>query len=851
MDLVVQNLDLVEKDYFGLAVKGARLSTKKEKGRSEMSPVEEYPPVIWLDPVKKLKKQWSGSGPFELELRVKYFVSDPSDLQEEYTRYLFFLQCKKDLISGRLPCPFDIACMLGSYTIQSELGDYDPEEHVDGYASAFKLYKRPSPGYEQKVEEIHRGLKGMPPDAAERLFLERTCKLDYYGVNLFHGKDHQEIPLRLSATALGVAVFDEETKINTFPWNDIQKITYRRKKFLIEIRADKGRDRADALVTYTLSSLEACQVLWENCIDHHIFFKKDRPEVPPRQRILGRGSKHRFSGRTRKQALLEDKDRLRIKRSTSPGEYFERIQTVKVPLKALGPPKATAKVNGKVLDDSVISRPNVLSSHVTVRRTNTINGPHKEASPLPGLLRPEVERMRRISDEPRVFRFSPIPQPDGGNSDYSGPEEMYDPHQAAMDDALFHYHGYTADELATEGLMAVKLTADAQGRFGFTVTVGGLEQMQSLVIVSQIIPELPASLAMPTVAKGDQILHINGTSLYNVKHSEVISLIKEAGQSESREMLLIIKPSDLSRVEGPSQDFQIASEHHGEQLQRSLQSLKRGLRSGQLLRQFDQLYRRRPGMDMSECKLPHNMPKNRYKDVFAYDVTRVKLKEGQDYINANYINMEIPKSGLLLRYIASQGPLRHTCTDFWQMIWEQGSTLVIMLTTTTEGGKSKCAKYWPHLQKSVAYGPFEIYCLSEEEITANSATCRHFRLRHLLQRQERRILHLQYTAWPDHGVPDKTDDFLNFMQQVRKDRKDLDEPVVVHCSAGVGRTGVLIAVETAINTMEILEPVDLMETVRRMRDQRGMMVQSPAQFQFVAECILQAYSEGYCEFEPM
>jgi hypothetical protein len=135
--------------------------------------------------------------------------------------------------------------------------------------------------------------------------------------------------------------------------------------------------------------------------------------------------------------------------------------------------------------------------------------------------------------------------------------------------------------------MAVKLTADAQGRFGFTVTVGGLEQMQSLVIVSQIIPELPASLAMPTVAKGDQILHINGTSLYNVKHSEVISLIKEAGQSESREMLLIIKPSDLSRVEGPSQDFQIASEHHGEQLQRSLQSLKRGLRSGQLLRQFD------------------------------------------------------------------------------------------------------------------------------------------------------------------------------------------------------------------------------------------------------------------------
>uniref|UniRef100_A0A8C2E6Z5 Uncharacterized protein n=1 Tax=Cyprinus carpio TaxID=7962 RepID=A0A8C2E6Z5_CYPCA len=209
-----------------------------------------------------------------------------------------------------------------------------------------------------------------------------------------------------------------------------------------------------------------------------------------------------------------------------------------------------------------------------------------------------------------------------------------------------------------------------------------------------------------------------------------------------------------------------------------------------------------PGMTMSCAKLTQNLSKNRYRDISPYDATRVILKGTDDYINANYINMEIPASSLINRYIACQGPLPNTCPDFWQMTWEQGSSLVVMLTTQVERGRVKCHQYWPNPSGSATYAGFQ-------------------------SGESRELTQIQYLAWPDHGVPDDSTDFLDFVTLVRSKRAGKDEPVVVHCSAGIGRTGVLITMETAMCLMECGQPVYPLEIVRTMRDQRAMMIQTP------------------------
>ncbi|KAL8183122.1 UNVERIFIED_CONTAM: Tyrosine-protein phosphatase non-receptor type 4 [Gekko kuhli] len=277
-------------------------------------------------------------------------------------------------------------------------------------------------------------------------------------------------------------------------------------------------------------------------------------------------------------------------------------------------------------------------------------------------------------------------------------------------------------------------------------------------------------------------------------------------------------------------------------LRESMFQLAEGLITGTVLAQFDQLYRKKPGMTMSCAKLPQNISKNRYRDISPYDATRVILKSDDDYINANYINMEIPSSSIINKYIACQGPLPNTCRDFWQMTWEQGSSMVVMLTTQVERGRVKCHQYWPEPGGSSAYGNFQITCHSEEGNPAY--VFREMTLSNLEKNEHRQLTQIQYIAWPDHGVPDDSSDFLDFVCLVRKKRTGREEPVVVHCSAGIGRTGVLITMETAMCLIECNQPVYPLDIVRTMRDQRAMMIQTPSQYRFVCEAILKVYEEG-------
>ncbi|XP_022645902.1 uncharacterized protein LOC111243893 isoform X1 [Varroa destructor] len=283
-------------------------------------------------------------------------------------------------------------------------------------------------------------------------------------------------------------------------------------------------------------------------------------------------------------------------------------------------------------------------------------------------------------------------------------------------------------------------------------------------------------------------------------------------------------------------------------LRESMLLLKEGLHSGALVAQFDQLYRKKQGMSCDVSKLAANALRNRYKDISPYDKTRVILTTDagntNDYINASYVIMKVPSSGIVNRYIATQGPLQNTAIDFWQMVWEQQSTLVVMLTTLVEKGRLKCYKYWPSLYETQSFGQLQVSCVAEQETSSFA-----FREFSLVRNdgtgdEERHISHMQYLAWPDHGVPDDATDFLEFIARVRSARDAMVEPTIVHCSAGIGRTGVLILMETAMCLIEANEPVYPLEITRTMRDQRAMLIQTASQYKFVCEAILKVYREG-------
>ncbi|KAM3723274.1 Tyrosine-protein phosphatase [Dirofilaria immitis] len=408
----------------------------------------------------------------------------------------------------------------------------------------------------------------------------------------------------------------------------------------------------------------------------------------------------------------------------------------------------------------------------------------------------------------------------------------------------------SSSPISEDCLVVIRMRADAQGRYGFNVK-GGTDQNYP-VIVSRVASGSSADKCNPRLNEGDQVLLINGMDVSSMPHEKVVRFIRATRDSPKGELVLTIKPNvyrcgeDLEESDAqylPEVPHVADTVPRSDKLSQSLIMLKESLSSGKIITQFEQLYRKKPGLAMEDCKLLLNINKNRYRDVCPYDSTRVKISAPSgDYINASFVNMEIPSSGIVNRYIAAQGPLAHTSGDFWYMVWEQLCTTIVMLTTTVERGRIKCHQYWPRLYESHEYGRLKISCISERE-TAN-CIYREISIEDKVIKEERRVSQMQYTAWPDHGVPNDPKHFIDFVDEVRRARAGSVDPIVVHCSAGIGRTGVLILMETAACLVEGNEPVYPLDIVRTMREQRAMLIQTPGQYTFVCECILRAYHDG-------
>ncbi|XP_078187064.1 protein 4.1 isoform X12 [Callithrix jacchus] len=278
---VCEHLNLLEEDYFGLAIWDNATSK------------------TWLDSAKEIKKQVRGI-PWNFTFNVKFYPPDPAQLTEDITRYYLCLQLRQDIVAGRLPCSFATLALLGSYTIQSELGDYDPELHGVDYVNDFKLAPNQTKELEEKVMELHKSYRSMTPAQADLEFLENAKKLSMYGVDLHKAKDLEGVDIILGVCSSGLLVYKDKLRINRFPWPKVLKISYKRSSFFIKIRPGE-QEQYESTIGFKLPSYRAAKKLWKVCVEHHTFFRLTSTDTIPKSKFLALGSKFRYSGRTQAQ----------------------------------------------------------------------------------------------------------------------------------------------------------------------------------------------------------------------------------------------------------------------------------------------------------------------------------------------------------------------------------------------------------------------------------------------------------------------------------------------------------------------------------------------------------------------
>ncbi|XP_015713970.1 band 4.1-like protein 2 isoform X3 [Coturnix japonica] len=303
-DKVCEHLNLLEKDYFGLLF------------------YENSDQKNWLDSSKEIKRQIR-SLPWLFTFNVKFYPPDPSQLTEDITRYFLCLQLRQDITSGRLPCSFVTHALLGSYTLQAEMGDHDPEEHRSDYISEFQFAPNQTQEMEEKVAELHKTHRGLTPAQADSQFLENAKRLSMYGVDLHHAKDSEGVDIMLGVCANGLLIYKDRLRINRFAWPKILKISYKRSNFYIKVRPAE-QEQFESTIGFKLPNHRAAKRLWKVCVEHHTFFRLLSPEQPPKSKFLTLGSKFRYSGRT--QAQTRQASNL-IDR---PAPYFERSSSKRV-----------------------------------------------------------------------------------------------------------------------------------------------------------------------------------------------------------------------------------------------------------------------------------------------------------------------------------------------------------------------------------------------------------------------------------------------------------------------------------------------------------------------------------------
>ncbi|XP_041846267.1 FERM domain-containing protein 5-like isoform X1 [Melanotaenia boesemani] len=285
-DLICHHLNLLEKDYFGIRY------VDPDKQRH------------WLEFTKSIAKQMKSQPPFTMCLRVKFYPPDPAALKEEITRYLVFLQVKRDLYHGRLLCKTSDAALLAAYILQAEIGDYDPGKHPEGYSSKFQFFPKHSEKLERRIADIHKTeLIGQSPETSEMNFLQKAQMLETYGVDPHPCKDVSGNPAFLAFTPFGFTVLQGNRRVHFLKWEEVTKLKFEAKTF--HIYANQKEDRK-IILTYFAPTPEACKHLWKCGVENQAFYKLEKSSqvrTVSSSNLFFKGSRFRYSGKVAKEVM--------------------------------------------------------------------------------------------------------------------------------------------------------------------------------------------------------------------------------------------------------------------------------------------------------------------------------------------------------------------------------------------------------------------------------------------------------------------------------------------------------------------------------------------------------------------
>uniref|UniRef100_A0A4W5KNA7 Protein 4.1 n=1 Tax=Hucho hucho TaxID=62062 RepID=A0A4W5KNA7_9TELE len=339
---VCDHLNLLERDYYGLAI-------------------WESPSMkTWMDFTKEIRRQVQGTN-YDFTFNVKFYPPDPAQLSEDITRYYLCLQLRKDILGGRLPCSFVTLALLGSYALQSELGEYDPETHAPDYAKDLRLAPGQTKELEKKVMELHKTYRS-----------GGAKKLAMYGVDLHQAKDLDGVDIMLGVCSGGLMVYKDKLRINRFPWPKVLKVSYKRSSFFIKIRPSEiNSTHYESAIGFKLPNYKASKKLWKVCVEHHTFFRLTSTEVATTPRkFLALGSKFRYSGRTQAQT------RQASSMIDRPAPLFQR---------------SASKRNSRSLDEAMVSTPDKSTRPVSAPIMSPVSPGDAAPSPVTSAL-PRSER---------------------------------------------------------------------------------------------------------------------------------------------------------------------------------------------------------------------------------------------------------------------------------------------------------------------------------------------------------------------------------------------------------------------------------------------------------------------------
>jgi tyrosine-protein phosphatase non-receptor type 4 len=479
---------------------------------------------------------------------------------------------------------FATAAIIFVIPISAEIGDFNSIEHTEGYLKNLQLLVDQNEENERQISELHKLHRGQLPADAECNYLEHAKRLDQYGIDFHSATDSSGKDIQLGVSSIGLLVYQNSLRVNTFSWSKMTKVSFKRKEFFIQLRREPS-ESYDTLLGFNMTSHKRAKILWQSCVEHHSFFRLQKPHRSSRF-ALSLGSRFRYSGRTELQAVQDSGAKIKISKSfirspsrralSSPGNYVS---------------DSNGTSNGKIS-----FRP--LDNKITVTDSK---------SPRKAWEKQDSDSENGYVDRSARFDSSVPPNFDSPPA-YVSNEDMI--------------------KLTEEGLVSIRLKADEQGRFGFNVKGG--KDLQMPIFVSRVAPHTSASASK--ICENDQVVMINGRDVNCMTHEQVVALIRSSRDVNDGQLHLIIKPNALedgSLVEEPlyqyvpedpsqfrnSQHSFLTGSSEANVFQQSLLLLGDGIASGALFQQYEQLYRRNNDLAITEARKSENANKNRYRDI--------------------------------------------------------------------------------------------------------------------------------------------------------------------------------------------------------------------------------------------